>query len=129
MTFPFGSIKGLGYSAIDAQLFSVPPYAVAAVLTGPYMTQPWKFPVDSRFSLFVYALAVIAAFVSDRYRIRGPVMLCFIPLSIIGYAVIRTTEHNKVKYGALFLMASGLYPAGEYTFFFGQRSRWSRASG
>jgi len=40
-------------------------------------------------------------------------MLAFLPLSIIGYAIIRTTEHNKVKYGALFLMASGLYPSGE----------------
>ena len=56
---------------------------------------------------------VIAAFVSDRYRIRGPVMLAFLPLSIIGYAIIRTTEHNSVKYGALFLMTSGLYPSGE----------------
>jgi hypothetical protein len=46
-------------------------------------------------------------------------MLAFIPLSIIGYAVIRTTDHNKVKYGALFLMASGLYPAGE-------SASWSR---
>ncbi|KAJ9098750.1 hypothetical protein QFC21_004398 [Naganishia friedmannii] len=80
-------IKGLGYTAVSAQLFSVPPYAVAAVLT------------------------VIAAFVSDRYKIRGPVMLAFLPLSIIGYAIIRTTTQNHIKYGALFLMASGLYPS------------------
>ncbi|KAJ9092764.1 hypothetical protein QFC19_008619 [Naganishia cerealis] len=80
-------INGLGYTAVRAQLFSVPPYAVAAALT------------------------VLAAFVSDRYKIRGPVMLCFLPLSIIGYAIIRTTKGNSVKYGALFLMASGLYPS------------------
>lgn len=40
-------------------------------------------------------------------------MLCFLPLSIVGYAIIRTTKENSVKYGALFLMASGLYPSGE----------------
>jgi len=34
MTSSSYSIKGLGYTAIDAQLFSVPPYAVAALLTG-----------------------------------------------------------------------------------------------
>jgi len=34
MTFSSYSIKGLGYTAIEAQLFSVPPYAVAALLTG-----------------------------------------------------------------------------------------------
>jgi len=36
ITFPSYSIKGLGYTAIEAQLFSVPPYAVAAFLTGMF---------------------------------------------------------------------------------------------
>ncbi|KAF7969156.1 hypothetical protein HWV62_28202 [Athelia sp. TMB] len=80
-------VQGLGYTANRAQLFTVPPYAVAAVLT------------------------VIAAFVSDRWKIRGPVILAFLPLSIIGYAIIRSTTNVHVKYGALFLMASGLYPS------------------
>lgn len=80
-------VQGLGYTAVEAQLFSVPPYAVAAVLT------------------------VIAAYVSDRYQIRGPVMLAFLPLSVAGYAIISHTTDNHVKYGALFLMAGGLYPS------------------
>ena len=80
-------IKGLGYSSIDAQLYSVPPYAVAAALT------------------------VLAAFASDKYKIRGPIILAFLPLSIIGYAVIGHTNNVHVKYGMLFLMASGLYPS------------------
>jgi len=80
-------IKGLGYSAIDAQLYSVPPDAVAAVLT------------------------VLAAWASDRYKIRGPSMLAFLPLAIIGYAVIGHTDNVHVKYGMLFMMASGLYPS------------------
>lgn len=80
-------IVGLGYSAIRAQLFSVPPYAVAALLT------------------------VVAAFISDRRKTRGPVMLAFLPLAIAGYALIAFSTDNRTKYGALFLMASGLYPA------------------
>lgn len=56
---------------------------------------------------------VFAAFVSDRWKIRGPVILGFLPLSIIGYAIIRSTKNLHVKYGALFLMASGLYPSGK----------------
>ena len=80
-------VQGLGYSAIRAQLFSVPPYAVAAFLT------------------------VVAAFASDRYKTRGPVMLAFLPLSIIGYAVIGHTNNLHLKYGMLFMMAAGLYPS------------------
>ncbi|KAK4703906.1 hypothetical protein P7C70_g2317, partial [Phenoliferia sp. Uapishka_3] len=78
-------IQGLGYSAIRAQLFSVPPYAVAAFLT------------------------VIVAILSDKFKSRGPFMLFCLPFSIAGYALIRTSDSNSVKYGALFLMASGLY--------------------
>lgn len=40
-------------------------------------------------------------------------MLCFLPLSIAGYAIIRSVHNNHVKYGALFLMAGGLYPSGK----------------
>jgi MFS family permease len=80
-------IQGLGYTAVRAQLFSVPPYAVAALLT------------------------VIASYVSDRYKMRGPIMLCFLPLSIAGYAIIANTSNLHAKYGALFLIAAGLYPS------------------
>jgi len=80
-------VQGLGYTAVRAQLFTVPPYAVAAVLT------------------------VVAAYISDRIPARGPIMLAFLPLSIAGYAIIRSTTKVHVKYGALFLMASGLYPS------------------
>jgi hypothetical protein len=57
---------------------------------------------------------VIAAYVSDRRKIRGPIMLCFLPLSIAGYAIIRSVSSNSVRYGALFLMAAGLYPSGKW---------------
>ncbi|KAI0846718.1 MFS general substrate transporter [Daldinia vernicosa] len=78
-------ITGLGYTADEAQLWSVIPYAVASVVT------------------------VITAFLSDRFRVRGLVMLFSLPLAIIGYAVIANVDNVKVKYGMTFLMATGLY--------------------
>ncbi|KAI5856745.1 MFS general substrate transporter [Durotheca rogersii] len=78
-------ITGLGYTANEAQLWSVIPYAAASVVT------------------------VCTAFLSDRFRVRGIVMLCSLPLAIVGYAVIANTQDNKVKYGMTFLMATGLY--------------------
>ncbi|KAH8896545.1 MFS general substrate transporter [Thozetella sp. PMI_491] len=80
-------IKALGYTADQTQLMTVPPYAVAACAT----------------------LAV--AFTSDRLRVRGIMMLCTIPIAIIGYAVIANVDSSKtsVKYGMTFMMATGIY--------------------
>ncbi|KAJ9131619.1 Major facilitator superfamily transporter [Pleurostoma richardsiae] len=78
-------IAGFGYTANEAQLWSVIPYAVAAVVT-----------------LFV-------AFLSDRLRLRGVIMLFTLVLAIIGYAGIANTRDVHVKYGMTFLMASGVY--------------------
>ncbi|OCK80111.1 putative MFS transporter [Lepidopterella palustris CBS 459.81] len=69
----------------DAQLWSVIPYAVATIVT------------------------VAVAFLSDRIRLRGVVMLFTLPLAIIGYAVIANVHNVKVKYGMSFLMATGMY--------------------
>lgn len=82
-------IKDLGYTANSAQLWSVIPYAVACVAT------------------------VIVAFVSDRLKVRGIIMLCTLPIAIIGYAAIAnissSPSHYRTKYGMTFLMATGLY--------------------
>ncbi|THW41258.1 MFS general substrate transporter [Aureobasidium pullulans] len=78
-------ITGLGYTANEAQLWSVIPYAVASCLT------------------------IVAAFLSDRLRLRGPIMLCTLPLAIIGYAVIANVTNPHVKFGMTFMMATGLY--------------------
>ncbi|KAK3376531.1 major facilitator superfamily domain-containing protein [Lasiosphaeria ovina] len=79
-------IAGLGYTANEAQLWSVIPYAVAACTT----------------------LAV--AFLSDRLKLRGTVMLGTMPVAIVGYAVIANVpNYPRVKYGMTFLMATGIY--------------------
>ncbi|KAI1332371.1 MFS general substrate transporter [Xylariaceae sp. FL0255] len=78
-------IEGLGYSADAAQLWSVIPYAVASFFT------------------------LCTAYLSDRLKVRGIIMLFSLPIAITGYAVIATTHNNSVKYGMTFLMATGLY--------------------
>lgn len=69
----------------EAQLWTVIPYAVASVCT------------------------VCVAILSDKLAMRGPVMLCSLPVAIIGYGVISTSTNAKVQYGMTFMMATGLY--------------------
>jgi hypothetical protein len=52
---------------------------------------------------------VFIAFVSDRLRLRGVIMLFSLPIAIIGYAVIGNVSNPHVKYGMTFLMAVGMY--------------------
>ncbi|KAJ5550743.1 hypothetical protein N7535_001314 [Penicillium sp. DV-2018c] len=80
-------IKELGFAkdANQVQLWSVIPYAVAAVFT------------------------VIVAIISDRLRLRGVIMLFTLPVAIIGYAVIANIDNPHVQYGMTFLMATGQY--------------------
>ncbi|KAJ5514910.1 hypothetical protein N7463_004462 [Penicillium fimorum] len=63
-------IKNLNFAkdANEVQLWSVIPYAVAAVLT------------------------VVVAIISDRLRLRGVVMLFTLPVAIIGYAAIANID-------------------------------------
>ncbi|KAL5115466.1 hypothetical protein ACEQ8H_006607 [Pleosporales sp. CAS-2024a] len=77
--------KGYAKDPNHAQLWSVIPYAVASVFT------------------------VLVALVSDRFALRGPIMLCTLPVAIIGYGVISATKNPKVQYGMTFLMATGMY--------------------
>jgi MFS family permease len=69
----------------EAQLWTVIPYAVAAVNT------------------------VFVAILSDRLALRGPIMLFTLPVAIIGYGVISWSKDAKVQYGMTFLMATGMY--------------------
>lgn len=80
-------IVELGYTANEAQLWSVIPYAVASILT------------------------VLIALISDRLKLRGVIMLFVLPLAITGYAVIAniSPSHPTIKYSMTFLMATGMY--------------------
>jgi nitrate/nitrite transporter NarK len=79
-------ISQLGYKATTANLMSVPPYAVAAVVT------------------------VLVGWIADRTRQRG---LCNIFISIfgiIGFAMLLGSGKPGVQYAGTFLGAIGIYP-------------------
>ena len=80
-------IKEFGYTAANAQLFSVIPYAVACVT--------------------LLSLATI----SDRLNRKGPFVILSLSVACIGYIILLTASATSVKtVGACFL-AAGIYPA------------------
>lgn len=86
--FAPGIIQTYGYSKIQTQLHSVPPWAVA----------------------FGFSMSV--AFLSDKIRHRFAFAVGAICIAIIGFAILISVHDNhKLQYAALFLVASGAYTA------------------
>ncbi|CDM27423.1 Major facilitator superfamily [Penicillium roqueforti FM164] len=77
----------VSYSAIRAQLLSVPPYAAAAVLT------------------------VAVGFIADRTRQRGLCNIAVSFLGMIGFAMLLGCKSAGARYAGTFLGAMGIYPA------------------
>lgn len=82
-------IAALGYKAAEAQLLTVPPYAVATVLT------------------------IITALLSEKTHRRAPFVLCTTSLAIIGYIILLTapTSRPGVSYTGTIFAAAGIYPS------------------
>ncbi|CUS12088.1 unnamed protein product [Tuber aestivum] len=81
-------LKDLGYSAIQTQLRSVPPWICA------------------------FAFAMTIAAVSDHLKHRFAFAVLPIFLAISGFSILLTVHDNvKVQYTALFLVAMGCYSA------------------
>jgi len=84
-------IKSLGYTSANAQLLSIPPYALATLLT------------------------VGIAYTSERFHRRAPFAIGSAIIAIIGY-IILIANKNPVKrpgvsYVGVFFAAAGIYPA------------------
>jgi hypothetical protein len=80
-------VRDLGYSAANAQLLSVPPFACAGVST------------------------IIMCFFSDRFYLRGPFLVLCSTGSLIGYIIAYTTSQPGPGYIAIVFAASGVFPA------------------
>lgn len=79
-------IKSLGWSASRAQLFTVPPYAVAFVGT------------------------ITASALSDRLRTRGPFVVVLMLLSAVGFAILIAVPNSQgARYFATFLVVLGAF--------------------
>lgn len=79
-------IKGMGYTAVNANLLTVPPNACAVVTV------------------------LITGYLSDRVGMRGPFMLIGLALAACGYIMLISTANIHVQYGGTFLVASGIFP-------------------
>ncbi len=81
-------IQGYGYSPIQTQLHSVPPWAAA------------------------FGFSMLVAWFSDRLRHRFLFTIFPICVCIVGFAILISVHNNtQVQYGALFLVAMGAYTA------------------
>lgn len=82
-------IKELGYSSINAQGYSAPPYLVA----------------------FVVSLLVL--FWSDRVQIRGPFIMVMMTIGGIGYLILALAEkytfNDHTRYAACYLVCLSLF--------------------
>lgn len=80
-------LKEFGWTSTEAQLKSVPPYLVACVVT------------------------IFLGWMSDRTNKRGIFMCGVLPLSIIGFSILRFVENAQAKYAAVFLNAIACFGA------------------
>jgi MFS family permease len=81
-------VKTFGYSPIESQLHSVPPWACA----------------------FAFSMAI--AFASDIARHRFVFTIAPICVAVAGFAILLGVhDNNKVQYGGMFLVAMGAYSA------------------
>ena len=80
-------IRDLGYSAAQAQLLTVPPYA------------------------FAFIVVLTVAILSERTHRRAPFIAGSSALAIVGYIILLTQNRPGVSYFGTILAAGGIYPA------------------
>lgn len=80
-------IKSLGYTAAQAQLMTIPPYAIAFVAT------------------------ISTAILSERYQRRAPFILGTSSLAILGYILLLSDHRPGVSYLGTIFAAVGIYPS------------------
>ncbi|KAL4861907.1 hypothetical protein BDV12DRAFT_57199 [Aspergillus spectabilis] len=78
-------VQAMGYDNTRTQLMTVPPYAVAFVVT------------------------MIIAYIADRYRQRGICAFTTTLISLVGAAMTLNGRSIAVRYTALILLVTGIY--------------------
>ncbi|KZP18735.1 MFS general substrate transporter [Athelia psychrophila] len=79
-------INGLGYSAANAQLLTVPPFAAGCICT------------------------IAVGIISDKYKLRGPFIVGGALVSLVGYIVLYNTDKPGVGYVGAVLATVGVFP-------------------
>lgn len=79
-------INAMGYRAVHAQLLTVSPYICS------------------------FVVVIFATAGSDRFKIRGPVIIVGLMIGLCGYIMLLVSQDDHIKYGGTFLVAIGVYP-------------------
>jgi nitrate/nitrite transporter NarK len=80
-------IAGMGYSSVNAQGLTAPPYLAA------------------------FLSSILVAWISDRYGSRGWLLALSAAIGTIGYALLATQSGLAVRYVAVWLASCGVFPA------------------
>ncbi|KAJ7649725.1 major facilitator superfamily domain-containing protein [Roridomyces roridus] len=78
-------VASLGFTAAAAQLMTVPPFVVSAVVT------------------------LAAGLISDYYKCRGVVIIVGSLICVVGFGLFLGSSNHHVQYGSLFLSIPGTY--------------------
>ncbi|TLS21292.1 uncharacterized protein PpBr36_10305 [Pyricularia pennisetigena] len=78
-------IFGMGYTSTTAQLLTAPPN-----MTG-------------------FVSVIVCSYLSDRFKVRGPLIAGGTVLGIIGYTMLLASERNPVKYAGTFFIGLGVF--------------------
>ncbi|KAG6819167.1 hypothetical protein H0H93_014728 [Arthromyces matolae] len=102
LAFTPSIVAELGFTATRAQLFSAPPVFLTFIGQSSGGALPYSI------SLLMIILAVlISSYLSDRFGIRGLVIMVSCVIMSIGLALYLATSSLHVKYGSLFLIRGG----------------------
>jgi cyanate permease len=80
-------IRDLGYTSAQAQLLTIPPYAVAFITT------------------------MTVAVISEHYKRRAPFIMGTSALAILGYILLLSDPRPGPSYTGTFFAAAGIYPS------------------
>ena len=105
-------LTGLLYLCVCCSLYSITlflPTILRGVFPGATQTRVQLLTVPP----FVPAavMVLIVAWLSDKTKMRGPYIMAFLPIAIVGYIILVATKNNDARYAAVFLICFGIYPA------------------
>jgi MFS family permease len=81
----------MGFDTIKSQLLTVPPYVFGTIC------------------------CISASVISDKFKIRGPIMVCFAgPFMIIAFIILLACENYGARYFAIFLATAGAFTGSPF---------------
>ncbi|KIY44238.1 MFS general substrate transporter [Fistulina hepatica ATCC 64428] len=80
-------VTQMGFTAVHAQLLTVPPYVVGCIST------------------------VVIGYLSDRLNVRGPFIAACCTVSLAGYAILYAQDAAGISYFGTIVAACGIFPS------------------